>query len=764
MAKVLQIAANGIRAVKNRTGNWEFIPDHEAWVSPKQASLAAHLGEQLSDGFRRVYLSPKVRAGLQCDVTPVEKNSNVRDAYAKYAREVDEDLWKAIDRWPHPTADVPCFGFGPTPVYLQEATCAEEEMVRIYRSRMYQNPSAPMIKTEVTPLFYFKYSYVTGGSEEGLKRVMSLFNHAIVTPDMDVDLTSQAFANTMADLTPDVKRPVPDLSAKALVRDDFEPQKYAGIVLSKTGEEDVGDYIIKYVNTPTKAGALAAAEKEHVINLEKIALSGAEHYVGGIIRKHVAACFVKPEIREPGGDLDKVRLIFITTLYKYLVDKLIYPQAYEYMFQKGGVLIGWSKTKGGMQFLYDSLKRDPKTHFWMELDFAKLDFTMMPHILALVLSFPLWYYDPNDPMYPLMRYFVEWSIDCGVSKYLNIMPDQVYMVIGQMFSGEVYTSIGDTIYVLMAFWAFKIYVYRDLKAKGMEAEAAEWWDDNDWRWVYGDDTIAVFPSFLYPYVAGKPWAERHPDDQPEGLIKFFSKMRLDVKRSDTHLFFQKDDEDDRDPLLSYPDGRGGLLHPIGPKILQRHFVKASYDPDVLSEATSLKLIVEEDGTKRLWWPEGNTFVRYEGVVLPYRTIQAYLTRGSVSTTNNSDEAMYCKVIGLAYDTAGTNLQAYKFLKGTAAYLYGIGLDEEIVRRVAEDQWGSSDALRRVLIDFGPEVLKNGYPIQGDVLVWHLPNEAGMAHYEARSYVTKRVARSHNRDLDPGKTGIWRFPLNGLENP
>jgi len=633
---------------------------------------------------------------------------------------------------------------------------------------MYQDPAQTMDMTKLTPLFYYKFSYVTGSSEDGLKRVMSLFNHAIVTPELDVELITMAFANLMADVTPEVKRSVPDLSAASLVRDDYEPRKSAGIILSKVGSEDVGPYILQYVNTPTKAGALAAAQKEHVINLEKIKQTGAKHYVGGLLRKHLAACFIKPEIREPGGDLDKVRLIFITTLYKYLVDKLIYPNAYEYMFQKGGVMIGWSKTGGGMQFIYDTLKRDPKKHFWLELDFAKLDFKLMPHMLSLILSFPLWYYDKNDPNYELMRYFVEWSIDCGVSKYLNIMPDQVYMVIGQMFSGEVYTSIGDTLYVLMAFWAFKIHVYRDLLRRGLTSEAAEWWNDNDWRWVYGDDTIAVFPSYLYFYVVGKPWEERLPGDEPHGLYEFFGKMRLDVKKEDTHLFFQKNDSDNRDPLLSYPDGKGGIVdspdYPIGPKILQRYFIKVSYDPIALAERSELEIRYDEEGKIKLWWPLNSTFVRYENIIMPYRPLRAYLTRGSVSTTDNSDEAMISKITGLAYDTAGTNLGAFRFLREIYSHLQSLDLDWALVRQLSEHHWNSSDALRRVVTDFGPEVLAKGFPPQLTVLVHHLPNERAMDQFHRRVYISPRCPVSHAEDLSPAKSGVWRVPVNSLVNP
>jgi hypothetical protein len=726
---------------------------------PDGPDLKSFLNKQFSSGFRPVRFYPKLPGGLQTDLKSTSKNSDMRRAYESYARRINPHLWLLFDRYRNDVSDEPAFGFGPAPEYGDGwpeviNVSDDEHLVRLYRQAMYQDRGPKFSYRYETPLLHFKFSFVTGATNEGLKKVFRLFKHDVVMPYGHSTLIAQAWANVFGQFCPITKFPCPELKPCDLLKVPFDPTRSSGIVPNVASVEDHGAYTIRYVTQATKADSLQAAVSEHGAVLAKLKEIGIGHYCGNVKRKDLVALFVKAEIREPTADPEKVRLIFIATTYKFLLDHMIYSEPARKMFLNNGVLIGWSKAHGGMQFLHESLTRDWDCHFVLEADVEKLDFHIKPQLLALVLSFPLMFYDQNDPNWPLVRWFLEWSIDTGTSKYLQAFAGTVYMVIGQMFSGELYTSIGDTLYVLIAYMAFHIYVYHQLVGRGDHATAEAWRQFVRYMWVYGDDTIGVFPSYVYEFVVGKRWEERLPGDKPEALDRFMREVvGIGLKTSDSFVFFRTDKV--QDPLLSVPSADGDL-EVKGPKILQRHFIKETINIQSLSLYGT---VFESDGR---WFSEFGGELKYVDCILPYRPLRAYYCRASVSAGDNSNLALIAKLRGLAFDTAGTNLAAYRFLHHVHSELCALEASDDLELRLSqflEDKDKSLDVYKRAeSSSFEIRELLGGFPKQGVVLSKHVPDMQVVADFHAGIYVpAKPTTGSH---LGDAAARSFRYPMGG----
>jgi len=599
---------------------------------------------------------------------------------------------------------------------------------------------------------YFKFSFITGSSVSGLRRVVEKFRHDTVGFGPSSHYIAAAYLHEMGTNIPLVKFEPPSLNVSDLRNVSFKESNSAGIIHNRATVIDYGSYVMRQVTSCPKSGALQAALTEHGKIEDRLRESGTVHYSGSIKRKEVVGLFIKPEIGDPSREPDKVRLIFMASMHKFLVDSVIYGPCAKAMFLRRGVLIGWSKTGGGMQFLYDDLKRDWSRHFVLEADFSSLDFTERAQLLSLILFFPAFFYDTASEFWPKLMWFLEWSVDTGTSKYLQAMARQVYMVIGQMFSGEFYTSIGDTIYVKIAIRAWHIWVFFDLMKRGMDEEAAHWRQYMDYVWVYGDDTLASLPWYAYVYVTGVEWHERRPiGDQPVVLDQWMkAHLGLKLKMSDCYVF-SACPENGGDPLMSVPDKVGGLAW-RGPKILQRHFIRIDVNYEVMLQTQRFK-----QSRGRLISIDGGE-VLFKDVVVPYRPLTAYYSRGSMSVNDNSILGLIVKTRGLAYDTAGTNLTAYRFLLHYH--------DQLCLAWVKQNEAGSVDeAVEALLIAKGPEAigrmnvgnfelrqLYRGYPKQAVVLAAHLPNVDRLAQFRSGYYGGARSKAS-----TAGASGNWSFP-------
>jgi hypothetical protein len=520
----------------------------------------------------------------------------------------------------------------------------------IFRSSHWKQDIAP---GAATPAYHIEWSFITGSKPEGVKKLLNLFNRPTAYLDTDPADLLAAVINVVRQMgfegDGDVPPPVtPKFDADIL-------NKSAGINLYERAVHKLEGLIIEHVWRSAKGESKTAGDLEFrklVAEIRELVSDPAllHHYTGQIIRKVVTVCFPKPELGNPWRDPTKARLIFVVPYLSYLIDQWIYRSAIEKTYCVPPVGIGWSKSDGGCHFIFQHLAQykyrdderkvdDPnyETYEWfaIEGDFEKLDFSLVAALLTIVGMIPLFHYDTRSPDYATLRFFMEWSADVLASKFLHMMTDEERMVIGMMFSGSFLTSWGDTVYCWIGIELWAIYVKRCLTKLGLFKEAHHF--SSIWPlpfWIYGDDHIGYLPSYLYPYVVGKEWKDRRPNDKPNAFSDFLKRtVNLNLKMSDSAVYLGSN------CLLTLVNRYGEVIKP-GPKFLQRRMVYGEADSDMLEADADI----------------------IPKTIKCHRVTPDYYTRAS-NTVNGCTWAHYVlKLRGLVVDTCGTNPEAYNFLK------------------------------------------------------------------------------------------------------
>jgi len=182
------------------------------------------------------------------------------------------------------------------------------------------------------------------------------------------------------------------------------------------------------------------------------------------------------------------------------------------------------------------------------------------------------------------------------------------------------------------------YVYSDLLRRCLFPEASHW--RTLWPlpfWFYGDDLIGLLPSYAYEYVTGIAWVDRKKTDKPLRLHAFLNDaFGLKLKMSDCAVFLPYPG---KDPLLTEITVCGTVARE-GPKFLQRRFVHILASDDFLDKDPTL----------------------YSNGLMSLRVVQDYWARASTTVNGTTWAAYLLKLRGLAVDTAGVNVNAYRFIK------------------------------------------------------------------------------------------------------
>jgi len=388
--------------------------------------------------------------------------------------------------------------------------------------------------------------------------------------------------------------------------------------------------------------------------------------------------------------------------FKYAVDRALFGATLEQCYGIPPIGIGWSKSRGGMHYLFRFLTQYETAEFqWFaaEGDFTKLDFSMAPGLLTIVGLLMLFFYNPNEPDYDVLRYLAEWSTDDLVSKFLHLFDGEDRLVIGMMFSGSLLTSWGDSVSCWIAFEMWYLHVYTELVRTGQTREAAHW--RSIWPLpllIYGDDHVAYLPSYAYPYYVGKPWEERELGDKPQYLDAYLGQVaNIRLKMPDSAVYFA----DDRHPLCTVVAQTGQILH-HGPKFLQRRWVLAKV-PDFVQEQR----------------PSAEKFA-----FLAFRPTEDYFTKAA--TTVNGDSLPYyiLKLRGLAVDTAGANRAAFMFLRFVHNNLcqHYPSVVEEIALLSLDTDPGTADYRKRLTPNGLPlGYCKRAFPDYADLKVHFWPD-------------------------------------------
>jgi len=377
-----------------------------------------------------------------------------------------------------------------------------------------------------------------------------------------------------------------------------------------------------------------------------------------------------------------------------------------------------------MHYLFRFLTQyeDPEFEwFAAEGDFTKLDFSMAPGLLTIVGLLMLFFYNPNDADYDVLRYLAEWSTDDLVSKFLHLFDGEDRLVIGMMFSGSLLTSWGDSVYCWIAFEMWYLHVYSELVKTGQTREAAHW--RKIWplpMLIYGDDHVIYLPSYAYQYYVGKPWARRKLKHKPKYIDAFLQRVaNIALKESDSAVYFA----DDRHPLCTVVDQSGTILHQ-GPKFLQRRWVLAKVPGYVLEQRQSAE-----------------TFA-----FLAFRPTEDYYAKAATTVNGGSLPYYILKLRGLAVDTAGANRHAYlflRFLHNNLCMHYPAVVDE-IEQLSVDTDPGAADYRKRMVPNGLPlGYCKSVFPDYADLKVHFWPDKLDVNLCMLRAKSTGFYSRMHD---------------------
>jgi hypothetical protein len=530
---------------------------------------------------------------------------------------------------------------------LQHVPSLATAVTRAYRR--WHHIRAVDDERKCTPGYYWQHAFITGQNPAGLIKVISLFDKPIARPSPDEGVLFSAYMNILRVMGAKQNIPIPTLEPPRHVGQDMS--KSGGCNLYKTGQLELDNVIFKFVLQAAKVDSQMAGDVEFKCVVDQIRRTfnddpvASHHYVGNILRKIVTVMFPKPEIGDPWRDPTKARLIFIVPYFKFAVDKLLFRPVLDKTHGIPPIGIGWSKTRGGLQFIYEHLVQyivrdraagDGRKWFYVDGDFEKLDFSLAAGILTLVGMIPFWFYatETTDPVdYEIFRFLNEWSTDDLVSKFLHLFSGEDRLVIGMMFSGSLLTSWGDTCYVWLAFEMWYIKVAKKLRRRD-PANYAHW--QTIWPmalFIYGDDFIGCFPEYVRPYYESRPGDRDNADFHP-GPYRFQRYIRrvanLGLKLSECNSY---------DTIATEISTMGDIIRP-GPKFLQRRFVYAEPPAGVFKRSIGP-------------YPRGFAV---------YRETSAYYTRASTLAGGNTLGQYVLKLRGLAEDTCGANWEAYQFLR------------------------------------------------------------------------------------------------------
>jgi len=328
-------------------------------------------------------------------------------------------------------------------------------------------------------------------------------------------------------------------------------------------------------------------------------------------------------------DADRLRMFFPSHVCKFIFDNVLWKNMVQKIYQKGAVMLGFRWLDGGSQKLFNRYSKFRKILAW---DISGLDSSMKAKIIQLIFEALFHAFDPNSVGDQSQRMFVLLYILC-VGHYVSKVVawvDAFRIMVGSMASGELMTSIFNTLYCIVAVFSW-LHFIADIKFGAVSSKPKiDWLIVNVIEAVlliFGDDgfmaTDAEEVNLLDDVVVG--------EKQYPSLDTFLKKYwKMSVKRSDSVQ---------TSSLLSVPDEVGDLP-PGAATILKRGFVEVDYK-----------------GSK---------------VVGPWKSTSlsvGKLLKHEVPVTKDGDVAycaylMMCRAVGHAVDTAGVNRYMYDICQYT----------------------------------------------------------------------------------------------------
>jgi hypothetical protein len=400
------------------------------------------------------------------------------------------------------------------------------------------------------------------------------------------------------------------------------------------------------------------------------------------------AIAAKSEPKRKGDDRTKVRLVNLVSNLKVALDKYFVKSYHDQFYKSRVVGIGHSWRSGGAYCLYRNMEAEiPNKWFYVTLDISRLDKNMREQMIAF-LSYDHAQYIPQTDR---NKYFSRCLSAMTAVRHLiwygtsRDRPHVVNLVQGSLASGEYQTSSIDTKCALMLNLCFDEWIYRKIDSKKdmkfsyfgttytvrfSQYSSLEWREQfvikrtdigNGERVIerpyapmvdYGDDLFRAwstkFSSLLLYKHSGKVWPLLYM-----WFIKTF--FCLEAKKEEVDVY---EWQDNISPVLTLIDQHDNIIRP-GPKYLQRRFIRVK--------------------------------ISGQNQILPWRVTQDYYLKATVRSARSfEDPVIYFSVLlGLKFDTAGTNRTAFKFLDGLERELlkYHPYVRDDLISRLKIKGWG-----------------------------------------------------------------------------
>jgi len=267
------------------------------------------------------------------------------------------------------------------------------------------------------------------------------------------------------------------------------------------------------------------------------------------------------------------------------------------------------------------------------------------------------------------------------ARITHLFGDEWRIFLGGMPSGSFETSHGDSWIMLLMYNIFVQFVW---ERNPSLRKLIDFCCQKGWQNIvlYGDDHIIRTIKKLQAFLGEQAFVNF--------LFEFFDLTSRDVR--------------DDVPMLSIPSPDGGVLVK-GIVFLKKYLIRTP--PHMYRTNVDMPDYV------------------------PYRTIDAYYHRiafGSSQDRTIIDQIMSC--IGNAYDTMGTNLRAFEFLKHIYVQLmHSVGVDEQVVKMMIHERMMQANVLndfkditklmRKCNITL--EELLRGFPTIDDLVVRNARN-------------------------------------------
>jgi len=459
--------------------------------------------------------------------------------------------------------------------------------------------------------------------------------------------------------------------------------KKSGQIIADRKSYDYGSVKVNYSSTPTKAKLLGVEiERLHGIIgdlyhevKEKFQATGDiewAHHVFPIMMNKFAE---KPEVRQEGEDPEKVRIFFLVSLLKFLMDSIVHIPFHHFLRRGYSYSIGHKWPGGGAEeFAREMNAWDPEW-IWMWWDASKLVQSIVATLIVIFCMITMIIYEPGTIDYVLIANICAYCSDQTAGKYVTWLGKYCRYIIGVIFSGDLSTSHLDSL-IMGAMVECAVSArrreLRPLALQGDEsaktaltmlatvAKEAILTRTRICRAghplhyaprVYGDDGILGLHKAIHKYI-DMAYLTRY--------AKEFFNIQLKASACGTSSKFFAT------PTL---DGNvhTGLPYGPSPVFLKRHFV--------LMRFPSLGFD--------------------EPVVVPFRPRCDYDVRIGRTAQSIDDEAIqYARIIGLMWDTMGTNVVAWNMLKDAAAIVRSIDSTVEFKLSEALKADSSSDIKAR----------------------------------------------------------------------